>query len=174
MQEDNQSRIVVGRTGGAHGVRGWMKIMSYTRPRQNIFSYSPWMIYVDKEWRQIKLEESQHRGDRLLVKLSEVESPEQARLYMNCDIAIKREQLPELEEGEYYWHDLIGLEVLNQDQIRLGEVSEITETGANDVLVIRKSSKEKKNILIPLVMDVYVKQVDLNAKQIHVDWQVDE
>jgi 16S rRNA processing protein RimM len=173
MQEENKSRIIVGRTGGAHGVRGLMKIMSYTRPKKNIFTYSPWMIHVDKTWQQFELEESQHRGDRLLVKLAGVESPEQARLYMNCDIAIRREQLPELGEGEYYWHDLLGLEVINQDQISLGKVSEIVETGANDVLVIN-SGKDKKNILIPLVMDVYVKQVDLTARQINVDWQIED
>lgn len=173
MQEENKSRIIIGRTGGAHGVRGWMKIMSYTRPRQNIFSYSPWLLHVGDTWQQIEVEESQHRGDRLLVKLAEIESPEQARLYMNCDIAIMREQLPDLKEGEYYWHDLIGLEVLNQDLISLGKVSEITETGANDVLVI-KSDENKKCIFIPLVMDVYVKQVDLTARQIHIDWQIED
>lgn len=173
MQEKSKSRIIVGCTGGAHGVRGLMKIMSYTRPKKNIFSYSPWMIHVDKTWQQFELEESQHRGSRLLVKLAGVDSPEQARLYMNCDIAITREQLPELNEGEYYWHDLLGLEVINQNQISLGNVSEITETGANDVLVI-KSTNNKQSILIPLVMDVYVKQVDLIARQINVDWQIED
>lgn len=173
MQEENKSRIIVGRTGGAHGVRGWMKIMSYTRPRQNIFSYSPWLLKLSNSWQQVEVEESQHRGDRLLVKLAGIDSPEQARLHMNCDIAISRKQLPALNEGEYYWHDLIGLEVVNQDQINLGRISEITETGANDVLVV-KSAKDKKNILIPLVMDVYVKQVDLDARQILVDWQLEE
>jgi 16S rRNA processing protein RimM len=167
-------QIIVGRMGGAHGVRGWMKIMSYTRPKENIFNYSPWLIHIDDMWREIKVEESQQRGERLLVKLSGIDSPEEARLYLDCDIAIKREQLPHLAEGEYYWHDLIGLEVFNQDEISLGRIIKITETGANDVLVINKEGEEKKNILIPLVMDVYVKQVDLNANTMHVDWQIEE
>jgi 16S rRNA processing protein RimM len=173
MQKD-KSQILVGRIGGAHGVRGWLKVMSYTRPKENIFNYSPLLVHVDKTWQQIEIEEFQHRGDRLLVKLLDVESPEDARIYMNCDIAIKRDQLPALSEGEYYWQDLIGLEVFNQDQISLGKISQITETGANDVLVINKDGKNKKNILIPLVMDVYVKQVDLSARQMHVDWLIEE
>ncbi len=172
MQE-YKSQIIVGRMGGAHGVRGWLKIMSYTRPKENIFTYSPWLIQIDDAWQEIKIEDSQQRGERLLVKIPGIEKPEDARVYMNCDIAIKREQLPALNEGEYYWHDLIGLEVINQDQISLGKISKITETGANDVLVV-SNEENKKNILIPLVMDVYVKQVDLNAKTIHVDWQLEE
>jgi 16S rRNA processing protein RimM len=173
MQED-KSRIIVGRMGGAHGVRGWMKIMSYTRPKENIFTYSPWLLHVDDAWQEIEIEDSQQRGERLLVKISGIESPEEARVYMNCDIAITREQLPSLNEGEYYWHDLIGLDVFNQDEINLGKISQVTETGANDVLVITQEGDNKKKILIPLVMDIYVKQVDLIAGTMHVDWQIEE
>ncbi len=173
MQED-KSQIRVGRIGGAHGIRGWLKIMSYTRPKENIFTYSPWLIYVNDAWKEIEIEEHQQRGERLLVKMSGIECPEDARSYMNCDLAIKSEQLPTLNEGEYYWHDLIGLEVFNQDEINIGKISKVTETGANDVLVISKDSENKNNILIPLVMEIYVKQVDLIARTMHVDWQIDE
>jgi 16S rRNA processing protein RimM len=171
MQED-KPHITVGRFGGTHGVKGWLKIMSYTRPKENIFTYSPWLMHVNDAWQEVEIEESQQRGERLLVKISGIESPEEARAYMNCDIAITREQLPGLDEGQYYWRDLIGLDVLNQDEINLGKISKITETGANDVLVI--TDENKSSILIPLVMDVYVKQVDLIANTIHVDWQLDE
>lgn len=173
MQED-KSQIIVGRIGGAHGIRGWVKIMSYTRPRENIFTYSPWLLQVKNAWQEIEIEESQQRGERLLVKMSGIETPEDAREYMNCDIAITREQLPDLEEGEYYWRDLIGLEVFNQDSINLGKISKVTETGANDVLVISKDGENNKNILIPLVKDIYVKQVDLIAKTMNVEWQLEE
>lgn len=173
MQE-NKSQIIVGRVGGTHGVRGWLKIMSYTRPKENIFTYSPWLVHVDTGWQKFEVEETQQRGERLLVKISGIDNPEDAHVYMNCDLAITREQLPELGEGEYYWHDLIGLEVFNQDDISLGQISRITETGANDVLVVSEKAKDRKDILIPLVMDIYVKQVDLTAKTMHVDWQLDE
>ena len=173
MQE-NEHPIIVGRIGGVHGVRGWVKLTSYTRPKENIFTYSPWLIHVNNAWHEIGVEESQQRGERLLVKMSGIDNPEDARGYMHCDLAVKREQLPPLKEGEYYWHDLIGLEVLNQDEISLGIIRKIAETGANDVLVISGLGEDKARILIPLVMDVYVKQVDLIAKTMHVDWQIDE
>ncbi|MBL1140737.1 MAG: ribosome maturation factor RimM [Proteobacteria bacterium] len=169
-----KSRIVVGRIGGAHGVRGWIKIMSYTRPKENIFTYSPWLIHVNGQWQEFEIEDAQQRGERLLVKFSDINSPEGARIFLNCDIAIKREQLPDLDEGQYYWHDLIGLDVFNQDQVNLGRISEITETGANDVLVVRQKGENKSNILIPLVMDVYVKQVDLDANKMQVDWHFED
>jgi len=172
MQE-NEPPLIVGCISGVYGVRGWLKITSYTRPKDNIFTYSPWLIRVNNAWQEIGVEESQQRDERLMVKMSGIDNPEDARGYIDCDLAVKREQLPPLQEGKYYWHDLIGLEVLNQDEISLGTIREIAETGANDVLVINGDGENKARILIPLVMNVYVKQVDLIAKTMHVDWQID-
>ena len=173
MQE-NEPPLIVGRISGVYGVQGWLKITSYTRPKENIFTYSPWLIHVNNVWQEICVEESQQRGQRLMVKMFGIDSPEEARGYNQCDLAVTHEQLLPLQEGKYYWHDLIGLEVLNQDEICLGTIREIAETGANDVLVIKGDGEDKARILIPLVMNVYVKQVDMIAKTMHVDWQFDE
>ena len=174
MQE-NELPIIVGRISGVYGVRGWLKVNSYTRPKENIFTYLPLMMQVNNAWQAIDLEETrQGGGGRLLVKMSGVDNPDEASGYIHCDLAVSREQLPPLTEGEFYWHDLIGLDVFNQDEISLGKVKKITETGANDVLVINGAGDSKASILIPLIMDVYVKQVDLIAKTMHVDWQIDE
>lgn len=173
MQE-NEHPIIIGRVSGVYGVRGWLKITSYTRPKENIFTYSPWLMQINNAWKEIGVEEYQHRGDRLLVKISGIDTPEDAREFIHCDLAVKHEQLPPLNEGEFYWRDLIGLEVFNQDEISLGIIKDIVETGANDVLVINGTGNSKTRILIPLVMDAYVKQVDLIAKTMHVDWQLEE
>ena len=172
MQE-NKHPIIVGRIGGVYGVRGWLKVESYTRPKENIFTYSPWLMNVDSSWKEVDIEEFQQGGSgRLLVKMAGVDTPEQAREYIHCELAVSNETLPALREGEYYWHDLLGLEVINQDKDSLGKVVDIVETGANDVLVIKKGAKTKT--LIPLVIDVFLKRVDLIAKTIHVDWQIEE
>ena len=170
--QDSESPLVVGRISGVYGVRGWLKVMSYTRPKENLFNYSPWLVHRDNNWQAFTIEDSQKRNDRFLVKLVGVDSPEQARDYVNCDLAIQTEQLASLPEGEYYWYQLIGLEVINQQAEKLGTISEILETGANDVLVV--SEKKKKRILIPMVKDVYVKQVDLKTGTMQVDWQLEE
>ena len=174
MQE-NELPIIVGRISGVYGVRGWLKVNSYTRPKENIFTYSPLLMQVNNAWQKIDLEETrQGGGGRLLVKMSGVDNPDEASGFIHCDLAVSREQLPPLAEGEYYWHDLIGLDVFNQDEISLGKVKKVTETGANDVLVINGAGDSKASILIPLIMEMYVKQVDLIAKTMHVDWQIDE
>tara|TARA_R110000782_G_scaffold260091_6_gene351256 strand:- start:6137 stop:6661 length:525 start_codon:yes stop_codon:yes gene_type:complete len=174
MQE-NEEPIIVGRIGGVYGVRGWLKIESYTRPKINIFTYSPWLIHVGSGWKEVDIDESHQGGNgRLLVKIPGIDTPEAAREYVHCELAVTQGVLPILSEGEYYWHELIGLEVFNQDEIHLGEIKEIVETGANDVLVIKKIDKNKAKTLIPLVMDVFVKRVDLLNKQVRVAWQVEE
>ena len=174
MQEKNEQPLVLGRISGVFGVRGWLKISSYTRPKGNIFSYSPLLLKVGKDWQEIEIEDSQQRGDRLLLKIKGIDSPEEGRPYIHCDLAVTRQQLPPLGEAEYYWDDLIGLQVFNQDEVYLGRVKNIVETGANDVLVISGKDAGKGRILIPLIMDMYVKKVDLVAKTIHVDWQLEE
>ena len=173
MQE-NEHPLILGRISGVYGVRGWLKLNSYTRPKENILSYSPLLMKVGKDWQEVDVEETQHRGGRLLLKINGIDNPEQARELVHSDLAVTRDQLPPLNEGEYYWHDLIGLEVLNQDEISLGKVKQIAETGANDVLIINEEGEGKSRILIPLIMNVYVKQVDLIANTIHVDWQLEE
>jgi len=174
MQE-NVKPIIVGRIGGVYGVRGWLKIESYTRPKENIFTYSPWLVHVDSSWKKVDIEEFQQRGNgRLLVKMTGIDTPEEAREYVHCELAVTQAELPTLSRGEYYWHDLIGLEVFNQDEINLGKIKDIVETGANDVLVIKKVGENKVKTLIPLVMDVFVKRVDLIAKTMHVEWLIEE
>jgi len=109
----------------------------------------------------------------LLIKILGIDSPEDANQYVNCDVAIKHEQLPALNKGEYYWRDLIGLKVLNQNEVELGVVSEIIETGANDVFVVTGNGESETRVLVPYIMDIYVKRIDLITQTIHIDWIID-
>ena len=108
-----------------------------------------------------------------MIKILGIDNPEDASQYVNCGVAIKHEQLPTLNKGEYYWRDLIGLKVLNQDEVELGVVSEIIETGANDVFVVTGNGESETRVLIPYVMDIYVKRIDLITQTIHIDWVID-
>ena len=166
MQAESEY-LVVGRVAGVYGLQGWVKIMSYTRPRESILSYTTWYIRQDKHWIDMCLQTGRQQGKGLVACLQDVNDRESARALINADIAIVRKQLPELPDDEYYWCDLIGLSVKNQVGTSLGKVVEIYETGANDVLVI----KGEERILIPLLMGNYVLGVDLELGQILVDWQ---
>jgi len=171
---DEKDFIQIGHINGVYGVRGWVKIFSDTRPREAIFDYSPWWIETREGWRQVKLASSRSQGKGLVAQIEGLDDRDQALLWVNCKIAIKPDQLPETEADEYYWSDLIGLDVVNSEGIRFGKVSELLETGGHDVMVVKGEEGEH---LIPFVPKVYILDVDLGTDtetgKIEVDWQQD-
>ena len=168
--QDESKRIQVGRIAGIYGVKGWLKIESYTRPPENIFSYKPWYIKQDGNWQEMNLLDSKIHGKGLIAALENINDRDVAREFIDADISIFRSQLHDLEPGEYYWHDLLGMQVINQQDSLLGQLQEILETGANDVLVV----KGKNRYLIPLVWGRYVLEVDQDKGNIRVDWEEPE
>ena len=164
---DGQNRVVLGRITGLYGIHGWLKIFSYSRPRENIFSYNPWLIGQSQDvslTRQVNAWKVQGKG--LIAQLEGINDRNMAQTYVGLDIAVPRDALPALAKDEYYWCDLIGLKVVNQNQDVLGTVIEIMETGANDVVLVEGEEK----YLIPLLKDSVIKKVDHEQGQMLVDW----
>jgi len=182
--------IVLGQISGIYGVRGWVKIHSYTAPRENILSYAPWQIRLPGEsWRPVTVLDGRMQGKGIVARLEGWDTPEAARSLVGAEIAMPRAQLPAPAKGEYYWSDLIGLQVQGVDNTPLGTVESLMETGANDVLVVqaphrdvqvspeagcrkRQSGASGKKHLIPFIDGVIV-SVDLDAKVLRVDWDID-
>ena len=158
----------VGRFGRAFGISGWIKVISLTTTKESILEFEPWFIKKNNVWEEFYFEDCKERANSIIVKLPNCSSPEQASQFTNIEIAIKREQLPELKDGEYYWDELIGLEVINKDNVVLGAVQSLMETGSNDVLVV----VGEKRILVPYTSEVIV-NVDPIKKIIRVDWEKD-
>lgn len=171
MIQEEQELIDVGRISGLHGVKGWVKIFSYTDPREGILKYNPWSVKVDGQWRQFKLNAGRAHGKGVVAHIEGYDDRDLAATLMNCDIAIRREQLPAAKQGEYYWIDLVGLDVIMTDGALLGHVKKMMPTGANDVLVVDNVKGEE--LLIPFVKEVYILDVDLESRRITVDWQLD-
>ena len=161
-----QALVTVGRIGGIYGVAGWVRIVSYTRPVTNIFSYTPWLIGDGDQQQSCELSEGRVHGKGLIAKLRDLDDRDIARSYIGKMISLKRSQMPELPPGEYYWCDLMHHDVVNQTGVYLGKVTDILETGANDVLVIEGENRH----LVPLIMDRYVTSIDLPGGRITVDW----
>ncbi len=157
----------MGRISGIYGVKGWIRVFSYTRPAENILNYPFWYLKHRDDETLHKVREGRTQGKGLVVSLEGIEDRDTARLLVGADIYIERDQLPSLPEGEYYWTDLLGLQVINRQGQSLGEVVEILETGAHDVLVVKGEGRE----LIPWVWGTYLLDVDLEAGRITVDWQ---
>lgn len=158
--------VVVGKISGVFGVRGQVKVLSYTEPRENILNYDPWMLGSGDNWKSQEVISGKLQGKGLVVWLKGCTDRDQAQLLIGQEIAINKSQLPDAPAGEYYWSDLQGLQVITTEQQVLGKVSHLIETGANDVLVV----KGDREHLIPYIKDQVVKQIDLDSGQMVVDW----
>jgi 16S rRNA processing protein RimM len=162
--------VVMGKVVGAQGILGWVKVQTFTEYLDSLLDYDTWYVGNEQEWRPLEvLEANVHGGRVLIAKLQGIVDRTAAEKYKGLLIAVPRAELPEKEEGEYYWSDLIGLTVENLQGEVFGTVDSLLETGANDVLVVKGESGEK---LIPFI-DSVIQQVDLKNKKIRVDWQAD-
>lgn len=161
-------QVVVARISGAYGVLGWIRVVSFTEPPENILDYGPWYVAEGPGWRELSVGEIKVHGEGFIAKLRDLTSRDQAQALSGRLIAVPRDQLPALDEAsEYYWRDLVGLEVFDMAGQPLGRVDHLLATGAHDVLVIKQGHK---TCLIPF-LEQYVPEVDLAAGKLVVDWQ---
>jgi 16S rRNA processing protein RimM len=160
-------KVVLGKFGAAHGIKGWVRVISYSRPPEDILQYNPWLIEQDQEWRQVNVVDGRLQGKFVIAKLEGIDDCNTAEALTHIQIAVQSEQLPVLTEGDYFWKDLQGLAVIDQQGNPLGKIDRLIETGANDVLVVR--GENKKELLLPYIDDV-VKKVDLKQQVMTVEW----
>ncbi|WP_416224209.1 ribosome maturation factor RimM [Thiohalophilus sp.] len=166
--------MVLGHISGLFGIQGWVKVYSHTEPRDNILRYSPWYLSIEGEWRPYPVAQGKQHGKTLIAQLEQCPDRDSAAALVGCKIAVTRQQLPALEEGEYYWRDLLGLRVINLADVDLGQVTNLMETGANDVLVVESQGDgEKHERLIPFIREQVIKNVDIGQGVIRVDWDPD-
>lgn len=161
--------VVVGRFGRTHGIKGFITVHSFTEPRDNLLRYTDWHACIDKEWRPLKTLRTEVYDKHILAQIEGYEGPEQVAVLTNVDIAVSREQLPSLAPGEYYWHELVGMQVVNQQGLVFGKVVDIMPTGANDVLVVEGDKRR----LIPYLPGQFIIEINASQRLISVDWDAD-
>ncbi|MDX1513509.1 MAG: ribosome maturation factor RimM [Gammaproteobacteria bacterium] len=161
--------VRLGLIAGAHGVRGWVRVISDTEPVAGILDYRPWHLRRDGELTKIGISEGRKHTRGVLAKLEGCDDREAAQDLAGAEVGVLRSQLPALDRGDYYWIDLIGATVQTTDGRTLGEVDHLMQTGANDVLVV-KGERER---LIPFIDGEVVKSVDLGGGAITVHWDPD-
>ena len=159
-------RIALGKIGKTFGLVGGLKVYSYTDPILNLFNYSQWILATSKGELTMHLAKHQPHKSHQVVYFEEIQSIEEATPWVNATVYIHRDELPKLQDREYYWADLEGLTVINQDNETLGKVDHLIATGANDVMVIQG----EKEILIPYLLDEVIVEIDLNKGVIRVKW----
>lgn len=167
--------LKVGRLLAPFGIKGWIKVHSDTDPVDNILGYRPWHLFRAGHWQPVEVLEGQPHGKGLIVRLHGVDDRTAAEALGGLDIGVPATALPELDGDEFYWRDLIGLQVVNGEGELLGVVDHLLETGANDVMVVRScsGSVDGQQRLVPWVLGAVVQRVDTDAKRIVVDWGVD-
>lgn len=162
--------ILLGEISGVSGVTGWVKVFSHTDPRVKITDYKQWYLQEKgKDWKSVKLLNGRAQGKNIVAQLEGITTREQAEALKGAQIAINEEQLDALQENEYYWKDLIGLNVETTEGVNLGTIDWIFNTGSNDVITV-KDSVEKVERLVPYIMDDVVISIDLESNLMVVDW----
>ena len=163
------TQVVLGRIAGVFGVKGWVKVFSHTEPREAILNYPNWLLRRGDSWQAVTVEDGRPHGKSVVAKLAKVEDRDAAAELLDVEIAVSREELPQTQDGEYYWADLEGLQVVHRDGQPLGRVAYLMATGANDVLVVDGDGER----LIPFVVGEVILDVDLGKGRISVDWEWD-
>ncbi len=159
--------ITLGKVVGVFGVNGWVKLFSYTEPREAILDYASFLLGNGGQWNAAKWVEGKRHGKNVIVRLEGVSDRDSAAALIGQEIRIRRDDMPEAGEGQYYWSDLQGLSVVHKDGTTLGEVEHMLATGAHDVMVV----KGDQEILIPFVLGNTILDVDVTKGVIQVDWE---
>jgi 16S rRNA processing protein RimM len=161
--------VTLGRITGVFGVQGWLKIHSYTEPRDNIVGFDTWTLERDGERTRVAVEAGRRQGAGIVVKLAGIDDRDEAHAWVGADVLVERRALPECAPGEYYWTDLEGLEVRTPSGDTLGRVDHLLATGGHDVLVLDGTPSR----LIPFVLGTVIRAVDLEGGIIVADWAAD-
>jgi 16S rRNA processing protein RimM len=165
--------VTLGKVGAVYGIKGWLKIHSFTDDQEAILDYFPWSLKLGNKVQSVEITDWRKHNNGLVVKVAGIDDRDIAQKLVGSEIFVSEDALSDLPEGEFYWRDLIGMTVVTDKGYDLGQVSDIMETGANDVLVVKANLKDgfgKKERLIPYLMDQVILSVSTENKQICVDW----
>lgn len=175
MQFDPSTHMLIGKVTSAYGIKGWVKLISFTEPMDNIMNYPNWLLKKGDDLTLMEVDKGKSHGKGMVAHFEGVDDRNVAEEMAKSEIYVERSLLPQLDVGEYYWHQLIGLTVQLVDGRVLGNVEYMLETGAsNDVLAVVGANVEgaidDQERLIPYLPDQVIKNIDLEAGVIQVDW----
>lgn len=161
----SRERIVLGRITGVFGIKGWLKVQSYTDPLEAILNYGDWQLEQRGARRAVTVREGRRHGKQVVVHLESFDDRDGAGVLVGAEITVARESLAPLAEREFYRADLIGLEVRDATGARLGRVDHFVDAKAHPLMVVRG----ERELWLP-VTPQHLRRVDLAKGEIHVDW----
>lgn len=161
--------VVMARIAAPFGIKGWVKLQTFTEYADSLDEFDTWFLSSPKGWEEVAVEDYAVNVKAVVAKLQGCNDRTAAEKLQKRDIAVPRDWLAATGDGEVYWIDLIGAEVVNEAGLPLGKIETLIETGAHDVLVVKSDTAET---LIPFVDD-YVLNVDRINKRVTVRWEAD-
>ncbi|MFG6159001.1 ribosome maturation factor RimM [Halomonas sp. 1390] len=165
--------VVLGKLTSPYGVKGWLKVYSYTSPMDGILDYEAWVLRQGSRLTRARLLQGRRQGKGLVARLEGIDSREAAEALAGAEILLPKAELPELDTDDYYWYQLEGLAVVTREGLALGRIDHLFETGANDVMVVKGAADERieaRERLLPFLPGEVVLEVDLEAGVMTVDW----
>ncbi len=164
--------LVLGKIVSVHGLRGAVKGYSHTQSLDNVLDYPIWTLRKGQQQQQVSVISGRVQGRVLVVQLEGVNDRDAALEKVDWEICVPRSELPGLSDGEYYWHQLVGLQVVTLEGQLLGRIDHLLETGANDVMMVKPcaGSIDQRERLLPYLPDLYVKHIDLAEGVMQVEW----
>ncbi len=182
MNNGTDESLEIGEITGCHGIKGWVKVHSYTDPPENFSELGPWELHRRGGVQPVQFDAIRRQGKGLVAHIVGVDDRTLAETYRGARVTVPVDRLPALARGDYYWRQLEGLQVWchtpgkDSDRLLLGTVDYLIETGANDVLVVKASdgSIDQRERLIPYLPGDVVTDVDLDKGIIEVSWFPDD
>ncbi|MGM0915446.1 MAG: ribosome maturation factor RimM [Pseudomonadota bacterium] len=166
--------VVLGKLTSPYGVKGWLRVYSYTSPMEGILDYAEWVVRHGETLERRRLVQGRRHGKSLVARLEGCDSREAAEALAGAEIVMPKAELPELTGDDFYWHELEGLRVVTREGSVLGRIDHLFETGANDVMVVKGSldadAIDARERLLPFLPEEVILEVDLEAGVMTVDW----
>ncbi len=166
--------VVLGKLTSSYGVKGWLKVYSYTSPMEGVLDYPEWVLRRGERLERRQLVQGRRHGKGLVAQIEGVDSREGAEALAGAEILIPKAELPELEGDDFYWYELVGLRVVTADGVVLGRIDHLFETGANDVMVVKGGLEadaiDGRERLLPFLPEEVILEVDLEKGVMTVDW----
>ena len=161
----DEKKLLVGKINGFFGVQGWVKIFSYTKPRKNILEYQPWYFLDNETYKVIEITSGREQSKTIVAQVKGINNRDEALQLIGKDLYINKDRLPEIDNDAHYWHELTGFRVINKNEVDLGIVDYLVDTGSNHVLVTKGETEH----WIPYI-EPFLVSVDKHKKVISVDW----
>jgi 16S rRNA processing protein RimM len=169
--QSSDGHVVLGKLTSPYGVKGWLKVYSYTGPMEGILDYPAWVLRHGGHLERRRLIQGRRHGKGLVACLEGVDSREVAEALAGAEVLLPKAELPRLGEGEVYWHQLEGVRVVTREGADLGCIDHLFETGANDVMVVK--GEDGRERLLPYLPEEVILELDLDGGNMVVDWDPD-